>query len=307
MTDTSLRQLPKMGNRAKYNTNLMLAYCNASSFVVFDRESTHFQPNEFYGKIIELSAVKIVDGIIVESFDMLINPEIKISSKITELTGISDEMVVNAPTYKQVLPEFVQFCEGSVVICHNAMPDIKFVNYFSSKLGFPFEPKYIDTISLCKYIDIKSGHVSDGKARYNLKEMTARYGIENNQHHRAMSDTVATAQLFLKLKELLGEDIKKGYFEKASLQLEDTSAAIIGSVNYWEKDINSKVYRRIYVRLILDDKTNDLYYDFTDKCWGIKKSEFKMPDLSIMTEKLKSYLHITDTTKVYDLSTYKKG
>jgi len=93
MTSTTLVKAPRMGARTRRNTELMLSYCNAKSFVVFDRESTHYQPNDFYGKIIELSAIKILDGQVVDKFDTLVNPEMKISSKITELTGITNEMV----------------------------------------------------------------------------------------------------------------------------------------------------------------------------------------------------------------------
>ena len=307
MTDTALRPAPKMGARTRRNTEAMLALCKARSFVVFDRESTHFQPPDHYGKIIELSAIKIVDGEFVEKFDALVNPEMKISSKISELTQITNDMVANAPTYHKVVSEFISFCEGSVIVAHNAMPDINYINFFSSKLGLPFNPEYIDTINLCKYIDQKNSVRSSEPLRYNLKEMAEKYGIENDNHHRAMNDTKATADLFLKLKEILKEDIERGHYKESKLNLDDVSSAVIGSVNYWEKDINGKLYKRIYVRLILNDKTNDIYYDFVNSCWGIKKTEFKMQDFKFMTDKLKQFMKLTDKDEVYDITTYKRG
>lgn len=307
MTNAIPRKAPKMGARALRNTEQMLAYCQSNSFVVFDRESTHYQPHDHYGKIIEISAVKIVNGEFVAKFDTLVNPEIKISHKITELTGITNEMVAEAPNYKKVVSDFIQFCEGSIVVAHNAMTDIKFINFFSSKIGLPFEPKFIDTINLCKFLDQKNKVVSDTPLTYNLKDMANKYGIPNNSHHRAMNDTMATAYLFLKLKELLKNDISKTHHEESRLEFDDISLASIGSVNYWEKELSNKTYKRIYVRLILKDKTNDIYYDFMDGCWGIKKAEFKMPDLGFMTDKLMQHMNLTDKTKVYEITTYKKG
>lgn len=307
MTNAIPRKAPKMGKRALRNTEQMLAYCQSNSFVVFDRESTHYQPNDHYGKIIEISAVKIVNGEFVDKFDYLVNPEIKISHKITELTGITNEAVANAPSYKKVVAEFIRFCEGSIVVAHNAMTDINFINFFSSKIGLPFEPKFIDTINLCKYLDQKNKVVSDSPLTYNLKDMADKYGIPNKNLHRAMNDTVVTAKLFLKLKELLKDDIGITHYEERQLEFDDVSSAIIGSVNYWEKESANKTYKRIYVRLILKDKTNDIYYDFVDGCWGIKKAEFKMPDLGFMTEKLMQHMKLSDRTKVYEITTYKKG
>lgn len=307
MTNALPKKAPKMGARALRNTEQMLAYCQSNSFVVFDRESTHYQPHDHYGKIIEISAIKIINGEIAGHFDYLVNPEMKISQKITDLTGITNEMVANAPNYKKVVSEFVQFCEGSIVVAHNAMIDIKFINFFSSKIGIPFEPKYIDTINLCKYIDQKNAVVSDKPLTYNLKDMTEKYGIHNEHSHRAMSDTLATKDLFLKLKEILKDDINRMHYQENKLELDDVSSAVIGSVNYWEKEITNKTYKRIYVRLILKDKTNEIFYDFMAGCWGIKKAEFKMPDLSFMTDKLMQHLRLNDKNKVYDIATYKKG
>lgn len=306
MADTPYKKIPQMGERTKRNTEMMLSYCKAESFVVFDRESTHFQPNDHYGKMIELSAVKVVNDQIVDTFDTLINPEIKISSKITELTGITNEMVQDAPTYQQVVIDFLKFCEGSIIVAHNALPDINFVNYFSSKVGIPFQPQYIDTINLCKYIDYKI-NPAEATTYYNLGGMAEKYGIENDSHHRALNDTIVTAKLFIKLKSILANEIKQRDFQYQTSAELDTSDATIGSIGYWEKEIKGKLFQRVYVRLILGDKTNEVYYDFSTKSWGIKRNEFKILDFSIMTKKIKGHLNLLDEKQVYEIGTYKKG
>lgn len=304
---TPTAKIQKMGERTKRNTEIMLSYCRSDSFVVFDRESTSYQPHEHYGKIIELSAVKIVNDQIVDTFDRLVNPEIKISSKITELTGISDEMVKDAPTYHSVIMDFVKFCEGSVVVAHSAMVDINFVNFFASKMGIPFEPRYIDTINLCKYVDAYI-NPKEATPKYNLRDMAIKYGIDNDGHHRAMNDTIVTAKLFIKLKSILSSEIsKRDMHIQEEMRLEPTKARI-GSVNYWEKNINDKkIYKRVYIRLILEDKVNEVYYDFVTKSWGIKKLEFKMTDFNFMPGKLKEHLRLSDEEKALEVSTYKKG
>lgn len=309
MTNTTRLVTQKLGDRVMRNTVEMLSYCKAQSFVVFDRESTHYQPHEHYGRIIELSAVKIVDDKIVDTFDMLINPEIAISAKITELTGITKEMVANAPTYQQALPKFIRFCEGSIVVAHNAMLDIKFVNFFSSKIGQPFEPKFIDTMNLCRYLDQKNRVTQEKPFKYNLKIMAEKYGVENNNHHRAMNDAVATAKLFLKLKELLNEDINnKVYIEELSFpQLPDAPLVRIGKISYWEKDVTTRVIQRIYVRLIYKEKIADMFYDFGGKFWSIKSAEFKTPSEEELTTLLMDFTGIKDPVKVYDVLTHKKG
>lgn len=306
MPKTPEKKPPKMGARTRRNTETMLSYCRAESFVVFDRESTHYQPHDRYGKMIELSAVKIVGDKIVDTFDYLINPEMKISAKITELTGISNEMVKEAPTYQRVVADFINFCEGSVVVAHNALMDIHYVNFYSSKIGIPFDPRYIDTINLCKYVDEKI-NPAETSLKYNLRDMAEKYGIDNSSHHRALNDAIVTANLFIKLKQILTNEIsRRDYYVQEVAALEAPQARI-GSLSYWEKNANNRLYQRIYIRLILDNKVNEVYYDFSTQSWGIKKSEFKIVDFDFMTEKLKQHLKINDEEKVYQISTYKKG
>ena len=143
-------------------------------------------------RIIEIGAYKIVNGEISESFSTFINPERKLSDEIIKLTGITEEMVADAPNYEQVMPDFYKFCYGSVLVGHNVVGfDYKFVDYYWSHLGYLFDRKLIDTIPL-------SQELVTGLSNYKLNTIAAKFNITFN-HHRAVDDALATAKIFIEL------------------------------------------------------------------------------------------------------------
>ncbi len=164
------------------------------SFVVFDLETTGLNSAPTSGnmdRIIEIGAYKICDGVICESFSSFINPQKKLSEEIIKLTGITEEMVANAPTYEQAMPDFFKFCEGSVLVGHNiAGFDFKFVDYYCAKLGYMFERRLIDTIPLSQELLFLSN--------YKLNTVADKFGITFN-HHRAVDDALVTAKIFIEL------------------------------------------------------------------------------------------------------------
>ena len=103
-----------------------------SSYVVFDIETTGF--SEIEDRIIEIGAVKVENGEITEKFSCFVNPEIPIPFEIVNLTGITDEMVLEAETIEKVLPDFLTFCEGSVLVAHNAGFDVGFIKQKAKNL-----------------------------------------------------------------------------------------------------------------------------------------------------------------------------
>ena len=124
------------------------------TFIVFDLETTGLNSSPASGSIdsiIEIGAFKIVDGEICESFSTFINPQKKLSEEIISLTGITDAMLENAPKNEEVMPDFFKFCQGNILVGHNAANfDFKFVDYYCSKLGYTLERKIIDTIPLAQ-------------------------------------------------------------------------------------------------------------------------------------------------------------
>lgn len=95
------------------------------TYVVFDLETTGFSPDK--NKIIEIGAVKVIGGVITDRFSTFVNPEVPIPFRIEELTSIKDDMVIDAPKIEEILPEFMKFCEGAIMVAHNAEFDMSFI------------------------------------------------------------------------------------------------------------------------------------------------------------------------------------
>ncbi|MDE6667387.1 MAG: hypothetical protein K2K38_03440 [Clostridia bacterium] len=164
------------------------------TFVVFDLETTGLNSSPVSGnmdKIIEIGAFKICDGEITESFSTFINPERKLSEEIINLTGISEDMVADAPKTEEVMPDFYKFCYGSILVGHNiAGFDFKFVDHYCANCGYILERKLIDTIPLAQELLFLSN--------YKLNTVADKFNIEFN-HHRAIDDALATAKIFIEL------------------------------------------------------------------------------------------------------------
>lgn len=167
-----------------------------SELVVFDIETTGFNARK--DDIIEIGAVKIKDRKIIDSFNTFVSTSMKLPDKIIELTGITDSMLVGAPSIKEALTGFREFVgENSILIAHNASFDVKFIK---EKYLVNFNEKYdmpvIDTLELSKAL-VK------GVKNYKLNTLTKKFDIVLENHHRAVDDAKATAMLLLELYKLL--------------------------------------------------------------------------------------------------------
>jgi len=163
------------------------------TYVVFDIETTGFSASN--DRITEIGAAKIVNGEIVETFSELINPQINIPRKITEITGITNEMVKNKKTVTVVLPRFLEFCKGSTLVAHNAKFDVSFIKQNAENLGLEFEYEVLDTLSLSREL---LPHLENHK----LQTVANELGIDILNAHRAKDDAVAAANIFLKFWEM---------------------------------------------------------------------------------------------------------
>lgn len=187
------------------------------TYVIFDLETTGFSSKN--DKIIEIGAVKIKDGVIIDNFSEFVNPSRPIPYKITELTGINDEMVRDAKTIEDVLPRFIDFVGDSVIVAHNAPFDTGFIRKNCNDMVLEFKNTVVDTVPLCRFLypELKS-------VKLNL---VAKYlGISLESHHRAVDDAKATADILLecfkKIKEELEvnnlHDLNKVFLEKVDIK-----------------------------------------------------------------------------------------
>lgn len=163
-------------------------------FVVFDLETTGFSPIK--NQIIEIGAVKIVDGEITERFSTFVNPHIPIPFQIEKLTGIRDNMVMSAPVIEQVLPEFLEFCKDCVMVAHNANFDMGFINYNAKKLDLEFEATSVDTVGLARIL-------LPNLSKYKLDHVAKAMNVSLEHHHRAVDDAEATCEIFKKMIPML--------------------------------------------------------------------------------------------------------
>ena len=161
---------------------------------MFDLETTGLNSSPVSGnmdKIIEIGAYKVEGGEISQCFSTFINPERKLSEEIISLTGITEDMVADAPKTEEAMPDFFKFCHGCILVGHNiAGFDFKFVDYYCSSLGYILERKIIDTIPLAQELLFLSN--------YKLNTVADKFGISFN-HHRATDDALATAKIFIEL------------------------------------------------------------------------------------------------------------
>jgi DNA polymerase III epsilon subunit family exonuclease len=176
--------------------------CRALSqtdFVVFDIETTG--PKMPSSRVMEIGAARVHDGRIVAEFQTLVNPLMPIPPFIAGLTGIRDEMVAGAPTFDEVAGRWLDFAGTSVLVAHNAVFDVRFINHEVSNVfpGQRMMNAHICTVSLARQLlpELKS---------FRLAALAEHFSVPHRTRHRAGDDARATARVFLHLLEHLEEN-----------------------------------------------------------------------------------------------------
>ena len=167
-----------------------------ADYVVFDLETTGFSPET--NRIIEIGAVKVQNGKIVDKFSTFVNPQVPIPFRIEQLTSINDSMVIDAPVIADILPEFMKFCEGCVMVAHNADFDMSFIKKNCQRLDIPCKPTIVDTVALARVL-------LPNLNRFKLDTVAKAMGVSLENHHRAVDDAGCTAEIFVKFIEMLRE------------------------------------------------------------------------------------------------------
>ncbi|MDD4414836.1 MAG: PolC-type DNA polymerase III [Oscillospiraceae bacterium] len=164
-------------------------------FIVFDIETTGL--NAQNDRITEIGALHVCNGEVLDSFTTFVNPECPISKKITELTGITDDMVKDAPVEKQALEMFYSFCgDTEVLVAHNAPFDTSFIKAASKRCSMKYLFTSLDTLPICRalYPELKN---------HKLDTVAAHLGYSDFNHHRALDDTRALSHIFIRLIDCL--------------------------------------------------------------------------------------------------------
>ncbi|MDY2762908.1 MAG: PolC-type DNA polymerase III [Faecalimonas umbilicata] len=166
------------------------------TFVVFDIETTGFSAAE--DRIIEIGAVKITDGAIVDRFSTFVNPEVPIPFEIQQLTHITDDMVLEAPKIEEALPAFLDFVGESALVAHNVGFDVGFIEQNCVRLGRSRTFTSVDTVGLARVL-------LPTLSKYKLNIVAKALNISLENHHRAVDDAAATAEIYVKFIEMLKE------------------------------------------------------------------------------------------------------
>ena len=170
------------------------------SFVVFDIETTGFSP--LTCRIIEIGAVRVEKGVITDRFSTFVNPKVPIPYRIEQLTSINDAMVMDAPDIETILPKFLEFCQGAVMVAHNADFDMSFIIENCKRQGISDDFTYIDTVGMARFL-------LPALNRFKLDTVAKAVGVSLAHHHRAVDDAACTADIFVKFVE---NAERKGYF-----------------------------------------------------------------------------------------------
>jgi len=195
-------------------------------YVVFDIETTGLKKET--DKIIEIGAVKINNNKIVDNFSVFVNPKVPLSDKIIKLTSITDEMLKDALTEDEVIPKFLNFAGNAVLVAHNANFDVGFIRQWAKNKNIQVNNTVVDTVGLSKVLfpELK---------KYKLDIVCEHLGISLENHHRAVDDAHATAEIFIKCMSLLKEK----------------SINNINSINSLESDTVNKKQLKTYHAVIL--------------------------------------------------------
>lgn len=186
------------------------------TYVVFDIETTGLSKEK--EMITEIGAVKVADGKIIDRFSIFVNPQRPISAEITKLTGITDDMVKDAPTIENVLPEFLKFCEDTVLVAHNASFDTGFIRIAAERAGLgELHHTIVDTLELARALLPELN-------KHKLDIVCEHLGVTLNGHHRAVNDAEATAEVFIKFLDMLAE--------KKIFTLDEINVLASRTVNY---------------------------------------------------------------------------
>jgi len=213
-------------------------------YVVVDIETTGLSSE--HNEIIEIGAIRVVGGKIIDKRNALIKPNRKIPLYITQLTGISNEMVATAPPIKDVLPKFLEFISDSVVVGHNVHFDINFLyDNLLRHHGTHLQNNFIDTMRL-------SRHLFKDFENHQLGTLVAKFGITTTAKHRALPDCQVTHECYEYMKNYMSTnniDLKE--------QLKQKRASAAKRRNEHRKELQNEQIKQEVMSIIFPKESQE--------------------------------------------------
>ena len=198
-----------------------------ASYVVIDLETTGLDPR--FNEIIEIAGIRYENDTEVDRFQTLVNPETEIDEFITELTGITNEMLADAPTVGAVLPSFLQFVGDSIVVGHNINFDINFLYDNAENLSLPpFGNDFVDTLRM-------SRRLYKDMTNHKLSTLVEHLGVDGGVEHRALADCICAQQCFCKMKQFV-LDTGFSFKQSASKSFGSLAKTIIAETTDFDHD-----------------------------------------------------------------------
>ena len=177
-----------------------------NSYVALDLETTGLNPST--DRIIEIGAAKVINGIVVSTYSTLVNPQIPISFRVNQLTGIDSQMLENQPLIQDVIADFVKYTEDMPILGHNVIFDFSFLKKAAVNNKLTFEKEGIDTLKMARRMLPHLEHKG-------LEYLCSYFSIDPQNSHRAMDDAISAMKIYEKLYELNRKD--KGFLEAVKL------------------------------------------------------------------------------------------
>jgi len=177
------------------------------TYVALDLETTGLRPK--YDRILEIGALKVVNGEVRDTYQTFVNPRMKIPEHITELTGITQDMVEGQTLQDDAVSGFLDFCSDLPLLGHNIIFDYSFLKHQAVNLGLIFEKQAVDTLTVAR-------RAFPGLPSRSLESMCSYYAIDREHAHRAYDDARASMELYGYLWEEFGEK-NPAWFEAKSL------------------------------------------------------------------------------------------
>ena len=177
-----------------------------NSYVALDLETTGLNPST--DRIIEIGAAKVINGIVVSTYSTLVNPQIPISFRVNQLTGIDSQMLENQPLIQDVIADFVKYTEDMPILGHNVIFDFSFLKKAAVNNKLTFEKEGIDTLKMARRMLPHLEHKG-------LEFLCSYFSVNPENSHRAMDDAISAMRIYEKLYELNRKD--KGFLETIKL------------------------------------------------------------------------------------------